>query len=46
MDLINLLENKEEFIDEFPIYVENGKYFYTFDKKIRDYKLEMKFHWN
>ncbi|MGL5560258.1 MAG: penicillin-binding transpeptidase domain-containing protein [Paraclostridium dentum] len=41
LELINLLEkNKEEFIDEFPIYVENGKYFYTFDKKIRDYKLE------
>lgn len=41
LELINLLEkNKEECIDEFPIYVENGKYFYTFDKKIRDYKLE------
>ncbi|MGL4796727.1 MAG: penicillin-binding transpeptidase domain-containing protein, partial [Paraclostridium sp.] len=39
LDLINLLEkNKEEYIDEFPIYIENGKYFYTFDKKIRDYK--------
>lgn len=41
LDLINLLEkNKEEYIDEFPIYIENGKYFYTFDKKIRDYKKE------
>ncbi len=41
LDLIKLLEkNKEEYLDEFPIYVENGKYFYTFDKKIRDYKLE------
>ena len=40
LDLINLLEkNKEEYTDEFPIYIENnGKYFYTFDKKIRDYK--------
>lgn len=39
LELMNLLEkNKEEYIDEFPIYVENGKYFYTFDKKIRDFK--------
>lgn len=41
LELINLLEkNKEEYVDELPIYVENGKYFYIFDKKIRDYKLE------
>ncbi|GAA0698046.1 penicillin-binding transpeptidase domain-containing protein [Paraclostridium ghonii] len=41
LDLIKLLEkNEEEYIDEFPIYVENGKYFYTFDKNIRDYKLD------
>lgn len=39
LKLINLLEdNKEEYIDEFPIYFENGKYYYTFDKNIRDYK--------
>ncbi|MDU6249891.1 MAG: penicillin-binding protein, partial [Paeniclostridium sordellii] len=39
LELMNLLEkNKEEYVDEFPIYVENGKYFYTFDKKIRDFK--------
>ncbi|MGL6107617.1 penicillin-binding transpeptidase domain-containing protein [Romboutsia sp.] len=39
LNLINLLEkNKEEYIDEFPIYIENGKYYYTFDKNIREYK--------
>ncbi|HSQ89232.1 penicillin-binding transpeptidase domain-containing protein [Romboutsia sp.] len=39
LKLINLLEdNKEEYIDEFPIYLENGKYYYTFDKNIREYK--------
>ena len=37
--LINLLEkNNEEYIDEFPIYIQNGKYYYTFDKNIREYK--------
>lgn len=41
LKLINLLEkNREEYIDEFPIYTENGKYFYTFDKAINDYKKE------
>ena len=41
LELVNLLEkNKESYIDEFPIYIENGKYFYLFDKKIREYKLE------
>ncbi|TQQ84126.1 penicillin-binding protein [Peptacetobacter hominis] len=39
LNLINLLEkNGEEYIDEFPIYVENGKYFYTYDKNINDFK--------
>ncbi|MGL5750829.1 MAG: penicillin-binding transpeptidase domain-containing protein [Paraclostridium sp.] len=39
LELINLLEkNEEEYIDEFPIYIDNGKYFYTFDRKIREYK--------
>ena len=39
LKLINLLEkNGEEYIDEFPIYIENGKYYYTFDKNIREYK--------
>ena len=43
LELINLLKkNKEEYLDEFPIYVENGKYFYIFDKKIREFKLENK----
>lgn len=41
LQLVSLLEkNNEKYIDEFPIYIENGKYFYTFDKKIRDYKIE------
>lgn len=41
LDLIELLEkNDEEYIDEFPIYVENGKYFYTFDRNINEYKKE------
>lgn len=41
LNLINLLEkNGEEYVDEFPIYVENGKYFYTYDKEINDYKKE------
>lgn len=39
LKLINLLEkNNEAYIDEFPIYIQNGKYYYTFDKNIREYK--------
>lgn len=39
LKLINLLEkNNEEYIDEFPIYIQNGKYYYKFDKSIREYK--------
>jgi len=39
LKLINLLEkNNEEYIDEFPIYIKNGKYYYTYDKNIREYK--------
>lgn len=39
LNLINLLEkNNEEYVDEFPIYIENGKYYYTFDKNIKEYK--------
>lgn len=41
LKLINLLEkNNEEYVDEFPIYIENGKYYYTFDRSIREYKKE------
>ncbi|EGT3770655.1 penicillin-binding transpeptidase domain-containing protein [Clostridioides difficile] len=41
LKLINLLErNGEEYVDEFPIYVENGKYYYTYDRDIREYKSE------
>ena len=44
LKLINLLEkNGEEYIDEFPIYVEHGKYFYTYDKEINDYKKKIEF---
>lgn len=36
---IKLLEkNNEEYVDEFPIVIKNGKYSYTFDKEIREYK--------
>lgn len=39
LKLINLLEkNNEEYTDEFPIYIKDGKYYYTFDKNIREYK--------
>ena len=39
LKLINLLEkNNEEYTDEFPIYIENGNYYYTFDKSIEEYK--------
>ena len=39
LKIIELLEdNKEEYIDEFPIYIENNKFYYTFDREIRDYK--------
>ena len=39
LKLINILEkNNEEYTDEFPIYINNGKYYYTFDKNIREYK--------
>ncbi|WP_455539393.1 penicillin-binding transpeptidase domain-containing protein [Terrisporobacter sp.] len=39
LKLINLLEkNNEKYTDEFPIVIENGKYYYTYDKNIRKYK--------
>lgn len=39
--LINLLEkNKEKYIDEFPIVIENGKYYYTYDENIKKYKTD------
>lgn len=39
LNLIKLLEkNNEEYIDEFPIYIQNGKYYFTYDKSIREYK--------
>ncbi|MBQ3423085.1 MAG: penicillin-binding protein, partial [Romboutsia sp.] len=41
LKLINLLEvNKEEYTDNFPIYIENGKYYYTYDKEIKEFKKE------
>lgn len=39
--IINILErNDEEYTDEFPIVIENGKYYFTFDKKIEEFKSE------
>lgn len=39
LDIIKLLDlNGEEYVDEFPIYIKNGKYYYTFDKEIAEYK--------
>lgn len=41
LKLINLLEkNKEKYTDEFPIIIEDGKYYYTYDENIRQYKEE------
>lgn len=39
LKLINLLEqNEEKYTDEFPIVIENGKYYYTYDENIKKYK--------
>lgn len=39
--IINILErNGEKYADEFPIIIDDGKYYFTFDKKIRDFKSE------
>lgn len=39
--IINILErNGEKYTDEFPIVMEDGKYYFTFDKKIKDFKEE------
>lgn len=39
LKLINLLEkNNEEYTDDFPIYIKNGKYYYTYDDEIKEYK--------
>ena len=39
LKLINLLEkNEEKYTDEFPIVIENGKYYYTYDENIKQYK--------
>lgn len=39
--IINILErNGEKYTDEFPIVIDGGKYYFTFDKKIRDFKSE------
>lgn len=41
LKLINILEkNKEEYVDEFPIYIKDGKFFYTFDDNINEFKKE------
>lgn len=39
--IINILErNGEKYTDEFPIMIDGGKYYFTFDKKINDFKSE------
>lgn len=39
--IINILErNGEKYTDEFPIVVDDGKYYFTFDKKIKEFKSE------
>ena len=39
--IINILErNGEKYTDEFPIVIDDGKYYFTFDKKIRNFKSE------
>lgn len=40
--IINILDrNKENYEDSFPIRIgEDGKYYYTFDEKIRDFKIK------
>lgn len=41
LKIINLLDdNKEEYIDEFPIYIKNGKFYYRFEEEIAEYKKE------
>lgn len=41
LKLINLLEkNDEKYTDEFPIVIENGKYYYTYDENIKQYKTD------
>ena len=43
LNIINLLEdNGEEYVDEFPIYIENGEFHYTFDEKIKEFKDDYK----
>ncbi len=39
LNIIRLLEkNNEEYVDEFPIYYENEKFFYTFDRNINRFR--------
>ena len=39
LKIINLLEkNGEKYIDNFPIVIENGNYYYTYDENIKQYK--------
>lgn len=41
LKLMNILiENKEKYIDEFPLKKENNKFYFTFDKKVQDWKSE------
>ena len=39
LKIINLLEAyNEKYIDEFPIVIKNGKYYFTYDENIKQYK--------
>lgn len=39
LKLMNILiDNEEKYIDEFPLKKENGEFYFTFDKKINDWK--------
>lgn len=39
LKIINLLEkNNEKYKDEFPIVIEDGKYYFTYDENIKQYK--------
>ncbi|WXR61987.1 penicillin-binding transpeptidase domain-containing protein [Peptostreptococcaceae bacterium AGR-M142] len=41
LKLMNILiDNGEKYIDEFPLKKENNKFYFTFDKKIQDWKTE------
>lgn len=45
--IINILERKnEKYTDEFPIIIENGNYYFTFDNNIKNFKKDNNFSQN